>query len=250
MSYGKALAIPICKTGVYMKTNTGALIKVTALIALALLTSCGTSKSTATSSGTDLSSRVEVDSSKPLASCNLLSKSGFLTMNIANVIGSDGKADQQWVKIKFPNIDSSLNQPAYFVQLYKWRVINNSTQLDSTPLQETAYSLASGQSTSVPDTGMYVKDMTSQTGFMVNLRDDVNNPYQVIKVVAYKSDGTVIDQVNVLIPQFLANPKDYKLNPDGTPRADLLQQLHPLHNTDVTSWSSSQIQSNFDQYCF
>jgi hypothetical protein len=85
---------------------------------------------------------------------------------------------------------------------------------------------------------------------MVKLNDDLKNPYQVLKVVAYKSDGTVISNANVLIPQFLASPEDYKLNADGTTRADLLQQLHPLYGSDVSAWSFSQMQQAFDQYCF
>jgi hypothetical protein len=53
-----------------------------------------------------------------------------------------------------------------------------------------------------------------------------------------------------LIPQFLASPEDYKYNSNGTMRAELLQQLHPLYGQDVSGWSFSQIQESFDQYCF
>jgi predicted small secreted protein len=230
-----------------MKTKT--LIKISVLISALVLSACGTSKSTATGT-TESASRVEVDSAKPLASCNQMSKAGLMTMNIANVIGSDGKANQDWVKIKFTSVDASISSTGYFLRLYKWRVINNSVQLDSVPLSVYAYSLSSGQATSNPSTGIYTNSINSQTGFMVKLNDDLANPYQVIKVVAYKSDGTVIDNQNVLIPQFFASPADYKLNSDGTVRADLLQQLHPLYGQDVTGWSFSQMQQVFDQYCF
>jgi hypothetical protein len=215
-----------------------------------VLSACGTSKSSATSETTESASRVEVDSAKPLASCNQMSKPALMTMNIANIIGSDGKANQDWVKIKFGSIDASINSSGYYLRLYKWRVINNSVQLDSVALSLYSYSLSSGQATSTATTGIYTNQINSQTGYMVKLNDDLSNPYQVLKIVAYKSDGTVIDHVNVLIPQFLASPADYKLNPDGTARADLLQQLHPLYGTDVTGWSFSQMQQVFDQYCF
>jgi hypothetical protein len=234
-----------------MKTNTQTLMKITALAALAFLTACGTSKATDTSiQVTDSGSRVEVESTKPVASCNQFSRSNFLTINIANVLNSQNQADEQWVKIKFSNVANAINQPAYHIQIYKWRVINNSTQIDSTPLQVTSFSLASGQLTSTANSGIYVNQIDSQNGYMVKLNDDTTNPYQVMKVVAYKADGTIIDQANFLIPQFLANPEDYKLNPNGTPRADLLQKMHPLYGNDVTGWSFSQMQESFDQYCF
>lgn len=230
-----------------MKTQT--LIKVTALISMLVLSACGTSKS-ANSGSVELESRVEVSSDKPLASCNQLSKAGLMTMNIANIMNSDGKANEEFVKVKFGSIDSAHNKPGYYLKFFKWRVINNAVQLDSTPLAAYSYDLSTGSATSNPVTGVYISSITATTGLMLKLNDDLNNPYQVLKVVAYQSDGTMIDHVNVLIPQFLANPEDYKLNKNGTPRADLLQQLHPLYGQDVSGWSFSQIQESFDQYCF
>lgn len=231
-----------------MKTNT--LIKIAVLISALVLSACGTSKSASSTQSTEQASRVEVDSSKPLASCNQLAKAGLMTMNIANIVDSDGKANQEWVKIKFGSIDSTVSQQGYYIRAYKWRVINNAVQLDSVPLSMYSYSLSSGLATSTPTTGLYANQITAETGYMVKLNDDLSSPYQVLKVVAYKSDGTLIDHANVLIPQFLANPNDYTYNSNGTVRADLLQQLHPLFGLDVTGWSFSQIQESFDQYCF
>lgn len=238
-----------------MKTvtlTTSGLVKVSALIAMAFLASCGTSKATNTTNTTttDLSSVVDVAASVPLASCNQLSKPNFLTMNIANLTGSNGQVSAQYVKLRFLNVSSALTPSGYNLRFYKWRVINNKTQLDSTPLQVYSYSLDTLQATSTVASGIYASQISDQKGYMVNLRDDSNNQYQVIKVVAYKSDGVMIDQANVLIPQFLASPLDYKLNPDGSTRVDLLRDLHPLNSTDVSGWSATQIQDSFEQYCF
>lgn len=230
-----------------MKTQT--LIKVTVLMSMLVLSACGTSKS-ASSQPTELQSRVEVSSEKPLASCNQLAKAGLMTMNIANILNSDGKANEDWVKIKFGSIDSAHNKPGYYMKFYKWRVLNNAVQLDSVPLSTYSYSLSSGSATSTPSTGVYISQVNSETGYMIKLNDDLTNPYQVLKVVVYQSDGVVVDHANVLIPQFLANPEDYKFNTNGTTRAELLQQLHPLFGQDVSGWNFSQIQEAFDQYCF
>lgn len=230
-----------------MKTQT--LIKVSVLISMLVLSACGTSKST-DSGVTESASRVEVSSEKPLASCNQLSKAGLMTMNIANILNSDGKANEEFVKVKFGSIDAAHNKPGYYLKFYKWRVINNAVQMDNVPLAAYSYNLSTGAATSNPTTGVYISSITAETGLMLKLNDDLNNPYQVIKVVAYMSDGTMIDHVNVLIPQFLASPEDYKFNANGTTRASLLQQLHPLYGQDVSGWSFSQIQETFDQYCF
>ncbi|MGZ3691166.1 MAG: hypothetical protein ACXVAX_06670 [Pseudobdellovibrio sp.] len=223
------------------------LIKIAAVISIAILTSCGTSKSNVGTA--DQASVVQVDSSKPLASCNKLNNSNF-SMNIANAMDSSNQVDPQFVKIKFTYLSSDITQTGYSIRFYKWRVINNATQMDSNPLQFYSYNLSSGQTTSAQMSAEFATNVTTATAYYVNLNDDTTNPYQVLKVVAYKTDGTVAASADVLIPQFLANPNDYKLNPDGSNRASLLQGLHPLHNTDVSSWSSSQIQANFDQYCF
>lgn len=224
------------------------LIKIATVISIAVLTSCGTSKSN--NAGTsELSSRVEVDSSKPLASCNQLSDANF-NLNVANAIDSNGQVNEQWIKVKFNYLSSDITQTGYHYKFYKWRVINNTTQLDQNPLEFYAYNLSNGQTVSTGMTGDFLTNVNTQVGYFINLKDDTQNPYQVLKVVAYKSDGSVAAQANVLIPQFLANPNDYKLNPDGTPRADILENMHPLKNTDISTWTSSQIQQNFDQYCF
>lgn len=230
-----------------MKTQT--LIKVSVLVSAMVLSACGTSKSTNTGA-TELESRVEVSSEKPLASCNQLSKAGLMTMNIANIINNDGKANQDYVKVKFGSIDSAHNKPGYYLKFYKWRVINNAVQLDNVPLAAYSYNLSTGAATSNATTGVYISSLTAETGLILKLNDDLNNPYQVLKVVAYMSDGTMIDHVNVLIPQFLASPEEYKFNSNGTSRASILQQLHPLYGQDVTGWSFSQFQESFDQYCF
>ena len=249
MIYGFLLAVYRVNNGGFMNTQTTQnLIKIIAILSIALLTSCGTSKSN-NSGSTEMSSRVEVDSSKPLASCSQLNDAN-LNLNIANAIDSNGQANEQWIKVKFNYLSSELTQAGYHYKFYKWRVINNSVQLDQNPLEFYAYNLSNGQSLSTGMTGDFLTNINTRVGYFINLKDDVQNPYQVLKVVAYKTDGTIAAQANVLIPQFLANPNDYKLNPDGTQRADLLESMHPLKNTDISSWNSNQIQQYFDQYCF
>ena len=233
--------------GKFMKAlnfTTKTILTVTAIMALS---SCGTSKSSVSS--VEQSSRVEVSAGKPLASCNRADNSNF-SLSIANVIDSDGRANLNWVKVKFNFLSTDMTQAGYHIKFYKWRVVNNTTQLDPIPLEFNTYTLANNTTNSNTLNGLFANQVTNQIGLFINLKDDVQTPYQVLKTVVYKTDGTIAAQGNILIPQLLANPEDYKLNPDGSPRATLLQSMHLLYGRDVSTWSTNQVQQYFDQHCF
>ncbi len=230
-----------------MKTSTKLVFKIAAVLAaFAMLTSCGTSKSSPVA---EQSSIIPLSPNKPLASCHRLNDSNF-AMNIANVTGNEGALNPDWMKVKFSFLSADITQTGYSLRFYKWRVINGASQLDSNPLEFTAYTLSNGQQVSNPMTAVFSTQVSKDVGFYLRLNDDSAVPYQVIKVVAYKTDGTVAAQSNVLIPQFLANPLDYATNADGSARAQLLQQLHPLFGQDVSTWSQTRLSESFQQHCF
>lgn len=227
-----------------LNLTTKTILTLTAVLALS---SCGTSKSTVNT--VEQSSRVEVTAGKPLASCNRADNSNF-SLSMANVIDPDGRANLNWVKLKFNFLSTDMTQAGYHIKFYKWRVINNATQLDPIPLEFNTYTLSNNTTNSNTLNGMFANQITNQIGLFINLKDDVQTPYQVLKTVVYKTDGTIAAQGNILIPQLLANPEDYKLNPDGSPRNQLLQAMHLLYGRDVSSWTTNQIQQQFDQHCF
>lgn len=233
--------------GKFMKALNFKIKTILVATALAALSSCGTSKSTVNT--VEQSSRVEVSAGKPLASCNRADNSNF-SLSIANVIDPDGRANLNWVKLKFNFLSTDMTQTGYHIKFYKWRVVNNTTQLDAVPLEFNTYTFSNNTTNSNTMNGMFTSQINNQTGLFLNLKDDVQTPYQVLKTVVYKTDGTIAAQGNILIPQLLANPEDYKLNPDGSSRNQLLQGMHLLYGRDVSSWSTSQIQQYFDQHCF
>lgn len=217
------------------------------IIALTFLTSCGAKKS---GDAIDSSSAIVTGSPQSLASCNR-SVSANLGLNLANVLeASTGQVNPDWIKISFNFLSAEVTQSGYSVKFFKWRVVGNTAQLDSNPLEFSAYTLSNGQTASETMTGVLATQINQQYGFYIRLNDDAQYPYQVLKVVVYKTDGTVFTQSDVLIPQFLTNPIEYKINADGTARAENLQKLHPLFSTDVTGWTTGQFKQNFDQYCF
>jgi hypothetical protein len=232
-----------------MKQQQQMILKLTLVLCVAFLTACGTTKSTDDTGSSEQSSRVEVAAGKPLASCNRSTNSN-LDFNASTVLNSAGVVSEQYIKIKFNFVASSLAASGYYLRLFKWRVVGAAAQLDSTPLNFNAYNLSNGTATSSAASAYFTNQISAQSGFYVDLRDDASNTYQVLKAVVYKSDGTIAAQQNILIPQFMANPADYATNADGSTRASNLQNLHPLKGQATTGWSSTQFQQALDQYCF
>lgn len=217
------------------------------ILAFALLTSCGAKKS---ADAIDSSSQIVGVAQQSLANCNK-SVSSNLGLNIANVLeASTGQINPDWIKLKFSFLSTDVTQTGYYLKFYKWRVIGATAQLDANPLEFSAYKLSNGQTSSETMTSVFASQVSQQFGFYIRLNDDAQYPYQVLKVVVYKTDGTVLTQSDVLIPQFLSSPVEYRLNSDGSARAENLQKLHPLNATDVTGWSAAQLKQNFDQHCF
>ena len=216
------------------------------LTAAILMTACGNSKSK--TSPSDQSSSGLNLSTKPLAQCNKTADSN-LSFNTSIVSDQNGKISTEWIKFKFNFINSEITKSGNVLKFFKWRISNGQTILSEIPLQISAYDFTSGQTVSEPYSALPADQVNGAQGFYINL-EDPNSLFQVIKVVAYNSEGKVIANVNSLIPSFYANPADYQLNADGTARAALLQNLHPLKNVSVTGWTADQFTQSFSQYCF
>ncbi|MEQ1722354.1 MAG: hypothetical protein ABL930_04205 [Pseudobdellovibrio sp.] len=230
-----------------MKAQQAILTITLSVIAVSFLTSCGTKKSNET---TPASNSLVINSQQALASCNRVTNTN-MTLHSATVVDSStGQISQDWIKTKFSFLSADATKTGYYLKFFKWRVVGSTAQLDPTPLQFAAYLISSGQTASETMDSVLITQITSQYGFYIRLNDDSQHPYQVLKAVVYKTDGTIAAQSDILIPQFSASPIDYKLNADGTTRADNLQKLHPLYGTDVSAWSAAQIKQNVDQYCF
>lgn len=229
-----------------MKKQT--LIKITvSVITLGLFTSCGASKSNQFSNQT---TSYEFSSQQSqLANCNRMN-TDKLTLNLSVVTDSGGIVNSNWLKLKFSYLSSDITQTGYSVRFYKWRIVGTSSQLDSNPLQFASYNLSTGVSSNQLVSAVYATEINNSNGYYLQLNDDAQYPYQALKVVVYKSDGTVATQSDMLIPQFYTSPTDYQKNSDGSARSLTLQKLHPLYGTDVSALTTTQMKQKFDQYCF
>ena len=217
------------------------------LTVLGLLTACGNSKSTAIA--TDQSSnRFDINSQKALANCNKATDANF-SFNTAIVADDSGQPSTEWIKLKFNFLNAEITKPGNVIKFFKWRVTNGQAVLSDTPLAVSAYDPSTGQTVSSGHTALGAEHINGTHGFYVNLADP-NGLFQVLKVVAYNSDGKIIGNLNSLIPAFNANPADYQFNSDGTTRAAILTDMHALQKSTVTGWTPAQFTAAFSQYCF
>lgn len=229
-----------------MKTLTTALILAASILTL---TSCGSKKSSAASTTTIVqSSTVTNASSKLVTSCQK-AVSTDMSVNISAIQTSSGAINNSLVKIKFNRLSAAVTASGNTIAFFKWRVSGSSASLDQTALNVTRYSLSSGNVDDSTRTSITASSVTTSQGYYIDL-NDADGIYQVLKAVVYNSSGAVVAQQNILIPQFLAVPADYAYNSDGTARAQVLRDLHPLANVDQTGWTSSNYAGYFQATCF
>lgn len=227
-----------------LQTTMQTKLKLTLIVAaLGLLTACGTSKSDPPT--VQSSNRFDVNSQKALALCNKGSDSNF-SFNTSIVSDESGQISTQWIKFKFNFLNAEITKPGNVLKFFKWKVLNGQAVLSETALEVSAYDPATGQTTSSATNSVAANQLNNNQRFYINLADP-EALFQVLKVVAYNSEGKVIGNLNSLIPAFYANPADYQFNSDGSNRAQILQDMHLLKGT--TSTAGSAVQS-FNQYCF
>lgn len=95
-----------------------------------------------------------------------------------------------------------------------------------------------------------VNQIASSTGreFLgaTNLLIFPDSQAQILTVAIYQNDGGAASaQVELLIPQFYANPTEYA----GTHPA-ALQQLHPLRDMAGGTWTPAQYENEANRFCF
>jgi len=218
------------------------------LISIIHLTSCGVSKSNSNNVNTAINASTNT-STKILSSC-AQNKNADISVNISASAYSSGEINPNYIKIKFNYLSENITKAGHRVQFYKWKVSNNQIIHDQSPLSVSTYNLTTKGLTSYAVSEFQATDIKASLGYLVELNDP-NYSYQVLKMIVLNSTGTtVVAQINMLIPQFAAQPAQYSYNNDGTIRAQDLQDLHPLKNVDTTGWSDTNYKNYFASYCF
>jgi len=217
------------------------------VLSVIALSSCGTSKSNQVNTTNNSSNNI-VSTLKPLANCNK-SVSTDISMNISTVNNSSGQIDPNWTKVKFNFLSTKATAAGNVVRFFKWKVTGAQSILDPSPLSTLFYNLENGQPTTEATISVPIVEIATTRGIYVQLNDTIGQ-YQVLKAVVYDSAGAIVAQMNTLIPQFNSNYSDYLLNSDGSARAQVLLDLHPLKATDTASWTQTQYSTYFQNLCF
>lgn len=208
-------------------------------------TSCSSSKSNNTS---DPSTGVTFNGKAILATCSK-AVDAKLSLSIATFADQVGQVDPLWVKVKFNTISPDLTKAGITMRFYRMKGVGNDAVLDSTSLQSQTYNMSTAQPNSNLSQVVNPQVITTNSAFYVYI-NDAQSQYQILKLAFFDSTGKTIENFNILIPEFLANPSEYQMNSDGTARSQYLQDLHPLKGTATNGWSGETFNNFFQQYCF
>lgn len=228
--------------------NTQTLTKLALVTAIFILSSCGTSKSSKTTTEIISSSTVTDAGSKILTSCQKATGSD-ISVNISAIKDEYGNINNNLIKVKFNYLSQTVTTAGNTIRFFKWKVSGSQAYLDPNNLSAIRYDLASGNIDSSAQTSLNPNSISTTKGYYIEL-NDTEGLFQVLKVVVYNSSGSIATQMNILIPQFLGKPSDYAYNSDGSPRAQILQDMHPLRNTNTTGWTTQNYQTYYQASCF
>jgi len=229
-----------------MKLATTLILTATALLTLS---SCGTSKSSQSAATTTVqASTVTNAGTKVVTSCQKSSGTD-MSVNISAVKNSSGTINNSLVKIKFNRLSAAATASGNVIRFFKWKVASNQAYMDQTPATVTRYVLSSGTVDQSAATSITASTVTTSQGYYIDLNDAAGE-YQVLKAVVYNSTGSIVGQQNILIPQFLGVAADYAYNADGSARAQILRDLHPLATADITGWTSTTYSNYYAATCF
>ena len=230
-----------------MNTTQNTQIKLVILTGIVLLlASCGTSKST--HQNISLSSTDTTAAPMGLAICNSRTTTD-MAAHVSAYKYSNGTVDPSVIKLKFTSLSNEITQAGNTVRFFKWKVVQNQAVIEQTPLNITKYSLSTQQMDTQTTTAITATTISTSQGFYIDLNDTTLS-HQVLKIAVYAANGSVLKQMDILIPEFKASPTDYMTNTDGSPRVQNLVNLHPLTGMDLTGWTAQNYTNFFSSKCF
>lgn len=252
-----------------MKTQTG--LKILLVVAaLFSLSACGKKSSGGSGFADSASNSADSSGGSTALSYAVCSKdmSGLsdFQVRLEQYVDNYGQAQGNLVRLQVYKAPSAWSSANWDLQVYRWTASpDGSTSIDSSPLAYQFDRKVSGGFQNMANInytifnwdeivqmGAYAGISTSspQSYFntatlVVDIRDS-SASYQVLQVVL-RNNGTVVKKVDVLIPQFLADPALY--NADNKHPA-ILQALHPLKDQVNQGWSQANYAEFAKSFCF
>ncbi|MCX7978097.1 MAG: hypothetical protein N2578_03755 [Bdellovibrionaceae bacterium] len=204
------------------------------------------------------------NSNKPLSYCNKgESQDGALKLNLQSYIANN-TVYYQFVHILLKDVRNFEKNNSY-IQFWKWQASSSgAVYVDRTPVPFKVIDKDTGieilgwrtwltwsdlaQLSSIYQTSS-ASSLFSRIQILANL-DDPNGDFDALKMVQYEvGSNYMMAQLDLLLPPFHANPKNYAVEKNGLPRATVLQALHPFASMNFQGWSSSQLSSMAQGLC-
>ncbi|MBK7961487.1 MAG: hypothetical protein IPK04_09985 [Bdellovibrionales bacterium] len=230
------------------------------LLSLTLL-ACGPSKTES-----ELSSRVSptdaTSTTKPLALCNGGASTQFVLHQKA-YLNDSPTWDPNFVYVKFKQVPSTFATDSRYIEFFRWMAASDgTTSLDHSRLRFQIVDLSTNKlisetwrnTLSWPELGNAASatgissaaDLFKRLAFKIELNDP-GGEYDVLRTQIFKFGKTAPEEYfDQLIPVFYANPADYAIEPAGSARAQILQNMHPLHGTAL---SNTDYASRMSAFC-
>jgi hypothetical protein len=265
------------KSGGDMKNSTKLQITLVAIFAFTGLMGCGPQKSGMTSGSDNSASTSNPDlANKTVAELNAL---GYLACTrdannesdllVRSMLYSDpfsGIVNHRYLRLKFErfptNFTGTAANPAFGV--FASTMSSDGAETPATPLKFGFEKHTNGFQALGPMTyqGASWADMVNiinyyQLGYtagdtmmnnvtlIVDLAGFETVENLVIKVATYDTGLTLVKQVNLLAPTFLANPNQYNATHPAA-----ANNLHPLRYMTGTTWTQGQYVAQTQQFCF
>ncbi len=263
-----------------MKTNLTTykkLLMTSLLLISAFLISCGQSKiANTTDSGYSSTLEEAVARGLPVGSstnttayCN--QKVGTnATINLMSFVGPSGSTVMRYMRAKIPSLTYGVDDSTVSIKFFRWGASGTGTTsqvpvnfqfTDNSKLLLVGGNngTISGQSFSILSTAI-VKDFLSKNGLTVtSLSDVVNHANFLIDLVDSSSavkalkmaiyvNGTVAEEIDLLLPSFAADPVVYAS--DSINHPPVLANLHPFASRSGQGMSAETLASEAIGFCF
>lgn len=194
---------------------------------------------------------------RPLANCNKV-QSSSVTLNIMTY---PGRFDLLQGKLTSMT-ETFLNKTDY-IRFFRWKTdANGAKSLDTTAIKVRLHAEGSGQqltqyedflrwdqvsayAASISVTS--AADFYSRVRLLMDIRDP-NADYDALTMVYYDGSNQILNQTDILIPTFTANPNDYAVEPSGAARPSILRNLHPF--AAITGQTANYYQTQANAFCF
>lgn len=172
-----------------------------------------------------------------------------------------------FINMKLVKVPTDFADTSNFIEIWRWQVNSNGQRnIDSeTPVSFKLVSVDTGMDitsymqwlrwSDISNTAKNLgfsnpTDFFKKVRFVLDIRDPYGQ-YDALNIVYYNSYAQALDQMDILLPIFDADPFRYATESDGSTRSNYLTALHPFREkyNNGESWNVQTYQSWANDLC-